>query len=1188
VIEQVYWDHRIWPRENAGGKPALAEVLSEAALRAKVQDYLEKSSALETVWQWPVSAEQLQAELDRIARSTRDATMLRELFSALRNDPTLIAETLVRQTLVERRVRELYAGDGRIHGDLRRKAEAALSSCINAESLKRVGKFYRETTWKLRDERGKAADSVNGDSSILLDPEEWTDQVEHLERAFGRSTEPLPIGTISGVEETTEAFVATSVLAQRAEEIKTATYVWLKVPFDVWWVDRHTSFEPRGVGVSKSFSLPAVVVNGCTPDSWTASVIPVARRYHSAVWTGAEMIVWGGFNKDAYPDLNSGARYDPATDSWSSTSVGNGVPHGRAYHSAVWTGTEMIIWGGEQWDHGPNGPVYVNTGGRYNPLTDSWAATSTGTNVPDVRIRHAAFWTGSEMIIWGGRVPTPSGVYTLLNTGGRYNPTTDSWTATSMGTGVPSVRQDPSAVWTGTEMIIWGGATINSTFNTGSRYNPSSDTWTATPMGANVPSARYMHSAVWTGDEMIVWGGYNNTGFLNTGGRLNLNTGNWLPTSLGANVPSKRSEHTALWTGTEMLIWGGTDNAWLKTGGRYNPSTDTWMATSTGANSPIGRFSHTGIWTGSEMIVWGGSANVFEHVTSTGGRYNPTTDTWASTSTGGIPPAARHQHTAVWTGTEMIVWGGNDGSIDMNSGGRYNAVTDTWVPTSMGAGVPDVRSLHTAVWTGKEMIVWGGYSGIFGTRVYPTIGGRFNPASNTWTATSTVGIPGVRAFHTAVWTGREMIAWGGLGPAGALDTGGRYDPATDSWTGTSVAGAVPAARYYHVAAWTGSQMIVWGGISQAYLNTGGRYDPSTDGWTATAMTPDVPSGRYGHTGIWTGREMIVWGGGNTSYGLNTGGRYDPISDTWSPTFAKPSNPSGAIYHTAIWTGSEMIAWGGDPSLNGGTRYDPSLDTWTPTSTAFPDGRRFHSAVWTGTEMVVWGGDQSYQAYPNSIGSYCAAACVTPSVFYQDHDGDGYGDSTVWLQACATPVGYSSDSNDCNDFNPSIRPNALEICNGIDDNCNRMIDEIGFVEDSEDDSVHDLCDNCRFVYNPSQSDFDHDGVGDACDLNDLLIYVSSPNDNVSIKWQHESGYTSWNLYTGDLATLKSSGVYTQVPGSNPLASRQCALSDVTTPDSIVPDPGKVEYSLVTGVTGSVESSLGQNSAGGERANSNPCP
>ncbi len=69
--------------------------------------------------------------------------------------------------------------------------------------------------------------------------------------------------------------------------------------------------------------------------------------------------------------------------------------------------------------------------------------------------------------------------------------------------------------------------------------------------------------------------------------------------------------------------------------------------------------------------------------------------------------------------------------------------------------------------------------------------------------------PFARDFHTAVWTGSEMIVWGGLGNGAVLNTGGRYNPSTDSWTATSTTNA-PGARAVATAVWTGSQMIVSG------------------------------------------------------------------------------------------------------------------------------------------------------------------------------------------------------------------------------------------------------------------------------------------------------------------------------------------------------------------------------------------
>src|SRR6266436_5602034 len=104
AIEGVYWRHRIWPKERPDPKPSLDAVMSQAQLKKKVEDYLRKSQALEDYRQRPLTADQLQAEMDRMAIHTRQPEVLRELFEALGNDSFIIAECLARRILEERLV----------------------------------------------------------------------------------------------------------------------------------------------------------------------------------------------------------------------------------------------------------------------------------------------------------------------------------------------------------------------------------------------------------------------------------------------------------------------------------------------------------------------------------------------------------------------------------------------------------------------------------------------------------------------------------------------------------------------------------------------------------------------------------------------------------------------------------------------------------------------------------------------------------------------------------------------------------------------------------------------------------------------------------------------------------------------------------------------------------------------------
>src|SRR6186997_1770442 len=71
AIEDVYWRHRIWPKERTDPKPSLDAVMSQAQLEKRVTDYLLKSQALEDYWQRPLTADQLQAEMDRMAQHTK-------------------------------------------------------------------------------------------------------------------------------------------------------------------------------------------------------------------------------------------------------------------------------------------------------------------------------------------------------------------------------------------------------------------------------------------------------------------------------------------------------------------------------------------------------------------------------------------------------------------------------------------------------------------------------------------------------------------------------------------------------------------------------------------------------------------------------------------------------------------------------------------------------------------------------------------------------------------------------------------------------------------------------------------------------------------------------------------------------------------------------------------------------------
>jgi bacillolysin len=366
--------------------------------------------------------------------------------------------------------------------------------------------------------------------------------------------------------------------------------------------------------------------------------------------------------------------------------------------------------------------------------------------------------------------------------------------------------------------------------------------------------------------------------------------GAWTDTTTTA-APAGRDRPSMVWTGTHALVWGGGASGIYPDGGIFDPLANSWAALPNTGAPPSGREGHTAIWTGSKMIVWGGTDGSAR--LNSGSLFDPLTSTWTALPASGAP-AARMNHTAVWTGSKMIVWGGFDGT-NLNSGGVYDPAANSWTSVST-TGAPTGRSWHTAVWTGTRMLVWGGFDTNGGVT---NTGAAYNPATNTWTAISTTGAPSERYVHTAVWTGTRMVVWGGYNPTTLAfhATGGVYDPGTDSWAPVSNT-AAPQARWFHTAVWTGAQMIVWGGRQSAgNLPSGGLYDPAIDTWESTP-TATAPSRRYLHSAVWTGDEMLVWGGSHGTHPI-TGGLYRPPGPTVTTEAATAITASEATLNGTV-------------------------------------------------------------------------------------------------------------------------------------------------------------------------------------------------------------------------------------------------------------------------------------------------
>jgi N-acetylneuraminic acid mutarotase len=329
----------------------------------------------------------------------------------------------------------------------------------------------------------------------------------------------------------------------------------------------------------------------------------------------------------------------------------------------------------------------------------------------------------------------------------------------------------------------------------------------------------------WTGQELLVWGGIGlhteNGGCVpcNGGAAYDPRTDTWRAWS-SVNAPTPRDWTAGVWTGETFITWGGLPGNPQgitladQVGGSYDLAKDSWQSLST-AGQPKWRFLHTLAWSGSLVLVWGGSAPDNTRLCD-GGRFDPVQNTWQSMSLEGAP-AGCAEPASVWTGSELVVWGGEeaDGLTIANTGAAYNPVTDSWRPIS-AVGAPTARAHPAVVWTGQEMVVYGGNAGV-DARAY-------DPQADRWRSLSLRGAPGLHGSGDAVWTGTEMLLWG----ATDCDVGGRYNLASNSWQSFSSKGAL-LPRSDQTMLWTGNALLIYGGSVgtdlQQDTNSGAQYTP---------------------------------------------------------------------------------------------------------------------------------------------------------------------------------------------------------------------------------------------------------------------------------------------------------------------------------------------------------------------------
>jgi len=692
-------------------------------------------------------------------------------------------------------------------------------------------------------------------------------------------------------------------------------------------------------------------------------------------------------------------------------------------------------------------------------------------------------------------------------------------------------------------------------------------------------------------------------------------------------------------------------------------------------NSPQTAGFPTAFWNGAEYgVAWTDTRNgtqdvYFARLTSTGARVGP--DVRISTEPGAAVPSI------VWTGLEYgIVWRtlranasplkdvyfarvGADGTL-LQSERRLTESPASFAPSP------------TVVWTGSEYgVAW--------------LDQRSGDLQTYFARLDARGEPiGVHIQLTERTSGeRPALVW--TGSSYAL-LWAKYDPVTfygGTWLSRFDLQGRKLAPDQHITT-TSTVSMAWNGTGYGVAAC-----DSSVGGTTRFLRLAADGGVLGDTTViassscsvslaWTGSEYaIAFAAGQPTAALVL--RLDVDGTRIGAVLRVSDGDSNAAPRSLVWSGSEYaVVWDelrdGDQEVYFDRIRCACPDADSDGISTCNDCEDLNPAIYPGATQLCDGlnndcNDPTWPIVPvnetNADGDafrICHGDCDDTRA--NVHPGapelcDGLDNDCAngvpSIEADADGDTYRVCSGDCDETNPARHPDALETCNAVDDNCNALVDEDGLGEDTDSDGIHNLCDNCpqlanptqldtdadavgnscdncsfaanpaqqdadadargdacdncRLDYNPLQDDYDGDAAGDACDnclfdynpqqtdmdddiegdlcdLDDGLIYILFHQPDY-VEWQEETGFTSWNSYRGDLAVLRGGGPYTQLPGSNTLASRQCGLLDPWTFDDDDPAPGKAAFYLTTGVFGG-ESGLGPDSAGNVRPNANPCP
>jgi N-acetylneuraminic acid mutarotase len=696
--------------------------------------------------------------------------------------------------------------------------------------------------------------------------------------------------------------------------------------------------------------------------------------------------VGGFFTRAGGVSANSVARFDPATNSWSTLGTGadNGVS-GEVFALVV-DGQGRVYVGG---DFTRAGGVSANNVARFDPQANSWSALGTGANngVSDTSFseRVNALAIDRQGRIYVGGQFTRAGEVSANNVA-RFDPQANSWSALGTGSSngvsgrspippAPSVSalavDEQGRVYVGGDFTQAGGVSARSV----ARFDPATNSWSA--LGAGVSFSFGFGGEV---NALAIDG----QGRVYVGGRF-------------AQAGEVSANNVA----------------------RFDPQANSWSALGTGSSNGVSVRSPISPALGVSALAVDGQGRVYVggRFAEAGGvsassvaRFNPATNSWSALGTGGGSGTNDIVRALAVDGQGRVYVGGfftRAGGVSANSVARFDPATNSWSTLGTGAnngvtglpilGIPDLPLPPDFVLPGiVGALAVDGQGNVYVGGAFTRAGGvsansvaRFNPATNSWSALGTgssngvsgsrnpiLPVPSVSALAVdgqgRVYVGGDFTEAGGVSARSVA----RFNPATNSWSalGTGANNGVSgdetplSGPSVSALAVDGQGRVYVGGrftrAGEVSANRVARFDPQANSWSAlgTGANNGISGDETPFSGpsvsalAVDGQGRVYVGGRFTRAGevsANNVARFDPQANSWSalgtganngvtdtlpPDFVLPGivgalavDGQGNVYVGGAFTRA------GGVSANNVARFDPQANSWSALGTGANNG-----------------------------------------------------------------------------------------------------------------------------------------------------------------------------------------------------------------------------------------------------------